>query len=592
MIFRRAILLAALLLFATSTVSVADALMGRYGPDQRSYSAESIKLPLALNWEHTTNKFENNPVAPVVAGNTCYFASGDRVYAIDLETGIIKWKYPADQPLGAQVRGTPALADGMVYFGSSDGNFYCISGDTGTFQWAYQTRGSIRCPPVILNGKIYFGADDNSVYAIDAGTGDAGWPSPFVAKDDFAIGIAISNDMIVAPCMDGMLYGISMAGRKRWETRLPLAPVSTSPIIVESAAAMAVGDVVYGIAVRSGQLRWTIRLPSEVATTPASDGSVIYIPCKDKNIYAYTLAGRKPILKWTQPADLGTTPMSSPVVATVPSVDSEGNAVTETVLFVTGQKGVVACFSADSGSLKWRYMIAPSPTYGSPYTDAASPPTVANGRLLVVTDDGVLHCFSPSASDNEPPVVYDMKPANASVIPAAPPLKFSAVVYDIGSGVDFSTVTMSIDGQSVDFKPEFSTSTITCSIDAGPTGKAAKRLSDGVHTVAVTAKDYVGNLLNHEWLVYADSRLQPPKRALTEDTGKRGKEPLREPTPLYNRNRGGRPSNYYQPSGMDTPPPPPVSPMPDGGGGSPTMPSVPRRGADHVPEAPVMADAD
>lgn len=589
MIFKRAIFLAALLVITSNTVSVADCLMGRYDPEQRSNSAEKITLPIALNWEYTANKFDNNPASPVVSGSTCFFASGDRVYAIDLETGNLKWKYPADQPLGGQVRGTPAIYDGKVYFGSGDGNLYCVDGDTGTFQWAYQTRGSVRCPPVILNGKVYFGSDDNSIYAVDAETGDLGWAKPFTAKDDFAVGLAVGNDMIVGACMDGNVYGISISGRLRWAYRLPLAPLNTSPILIESVAAMAVGNMIYGISTRGGQLRWTISLPAEAAATPASDGATIYIPCRDKKIYAYTLTGRKPTIKWTQPADLGTNPLSSPVIASVPGVDSEGKPDEESVLFVTGGKGIIACYSADSGSLKWRYMIAPSPTFGAAYTDAASSPTVANGTLTVVTDDGVLHCFSPNAPDNEAPVAYDYKPANASVIPAAPPIKLSAVIYDIGSGVDFSTVTMTLDGQSVDFKTDFSTSTITCTIEATAGNKAAKRLSDGIHTIAVTAKDYAGNLLNQDWLVYADSRLQPPKRALTEDAGKRAKEPPRNPNSRYNPNSRGRGYNRSTSPGAggDTPPPPPSPP-----GGPPFMPSPPTRGAAPVPDGPDVADAN
>ena len=561
MILKRAILLAALLIMIANSAYGVDCLMGRYEPEQSSNTSEKLKLPLALDWEYTGNKFDNNPASPVVAGRLCVFSCGDRVYGVDLDTGNLKWRYPSEQGLGGAVKVTPAISGGSVYFAAADGNLYCISADTGTFKWAYQTRGAIRCPPVINDGVVYVGADDNSLYAIDAESGDAVWAKPFTVKDDIATGIAVGSGMIIFASLDGNIYFISENGAKlRQMDRLPSAPTKSSPVIVDNVAIMAVGSIMRGYTVRSGQFRWSINLESEVAATPAVSGSDIYVPCRDKKIYAYTFTGRSLVQKWVKPAEeLDAIPMSSPVVA-------------GETLFVTGARGVIAAFSTVDGTLKWRYVIAPSPitTPGIDFTDAASSPTIANGTLTVLTDDGVLHCFSSTSPDNQPPDAINVKPMNGIAMSGAPPITMSAILYDIGSGVDFLTASISLDGQPVAHKVDLSKSTITYETEYGAAGKSVKSLSDGMHVISVTAKDYAGNLLKKEWFFIADSSLPPPRRATVPvEEGKKTKAPA---TKRPSRNIPTPPS---APGGQGNPgiPGPPPMPPSFGGPGTPPAPT-------------------
>ncbi len=560
MTYKPVAMAAALLILASGCAFSADCLMGRYEPSQASYTPETLSLPLILNWEYVGNKFENNPASPVVSGNTVVFACGDRVYGVDLATGSLKWRYPSDQGLAGSVKSTPAIYNGNVYFGAGD-NLYCIDLSTGSFRWAYQTRGAIRCAPVVQDGVIYFGSDDNCLYAIDGDTGEPRW-KPFMSRDDIAIGVAVGSGMAVVSSMDGNTYGVlASSGKLRWQPfRLPVAPTDTSPAISENIAIVAVGSVMYGMSARSGQVRWMVQLPAEVAATPAALGFDIFVPCRDKKLYAYSTTGRQPTLKWAEPADIGATPMSSPTVA--------GD-----VVWVTGAKGAIAAFSVVDGTLKWRYTAAPSAvtTPSAAYCDAASSPTVANGALLVLTDDGVLRCFTPDAADNIAPGLYMATPKNATIMSGAPPIKLSAVLYDVGSGVDPSTVSMMLDGQPVetsdpDKKPLFDVSTGAVSYETpmGGSGKQAVTLKDGVHTITVAARDYAGNQLTESWFIVADSSLPPPRRvAPPAETGKKTKEP--KPRPVPTPPSFPQPNTPPTPPGVEAPPPPPPPPAPGPG---------------------------
>lgn len=550
MILRRAAFVVCLLVLALGAGLCDDAIMGRYNSQQMSYTPEVVELPLMLSWQYTAAKYNKNTASPVVAGDSCYFATGDSVYCVDLFSGNLKWRYPQEQSLTSTVKATPTVYGENLYFGTGDGKLYCLNAESGTFEWFFETRAALRCPPVVDEGIMYLGSDDNSIYAIDAETGDSLWPKPFAARDDFANGIAVGAGMIVGSSMDGNIYGINQSsGKLRWIFRMPSAPVKTSPIMADNVTIMALGNFLYGLTTRSGQTRWMVQLPSDVTTTPATDGSNVYVTCQDKKLYCYSIIGRTPALKWTQPADIGGVCSSSPTVA-------------GELVFVTAARGIIAAFSTLDGSLKWRYIAAPSGinSPGATYTDASTSPIVANGSLLVLTDDGVLNCFTQTAPDTTAPDYYYLTPVNGVRMSGAPPIKVSVALWDAGSGVDFSSATLMLDGESKEITTDYVTSTVSFTTEAGDSKSPVKPLKDGVHIITLTVKDYAGNLLTKEWNFVADSKMPPPRRIIKEPT-----KSTKEPTPV-DRSRFRRteeqPSaenQQYQP-GAAPPPPPPMPP--------------------------------
>ena len=544
MILRRSVLLACLLMVVSSLGICDNATMGRYNPQQNSFTTEKLEPPLILSWEFTGTKFRGNPAAPVVADDTCYFACGDRVYALDVESGNLKWKYPQDQSLTSVVKATPTIIEDKLYFGTVDGKLYCLDSKTGAFQWFFETHGALRCPPITEEGITYLGCDDNSIYTIDAATGDMVWSKPFVARDDFANGIAVGAGMVVGSSMDGNVYFVNASsGKLRQMFRIPGAPVKTSPIMIDNVTIMAVGNVMYGLTTRSGQRKWMVQLPSEVACTPSSDGSDVFVACNNKKLYCYNVSGRIPALRWTEPADIGGAALSSPTIA-------------DRIVYVTASHGVVSAFSVDDGTLKWRYVFMPSATNLSSTgaMDASSSPIVANGSLFVLTDDGVLHCFTKAAPDTTPPDVYGASPENGKQLNGSPPIRFSSIIYDQGSGVDFSSAQMTLDGAAVDLTPDFASGSVSYVFDVVDAQTAIKPLADGVHTVTLAVKDYAGNENKVVWTFTANHMLPPPKKAaVSKPVGKNTKAPDTS-RPRWSSNRGNAPQGGNE---AEMPPPPP-----------------------------------
>ena len=75
-----------------------------------------------------------------------------------------------------RIDSSPAVVNGVVYFGSGDGNVYALNASTGAKLWSlYHRRRSVISSPAVANGVVYIGSDDDNVYALNASTGAKLW---------------------------------------------------------------------------------------------------------------------------------------------------------------------------------------------------------------------------------------------------------------------------------------------------------------------------------------------------------------------------------------------------------------------------------
>jgi outer membrane protein assembly factor BamB len=62
----------------------------------------------------------------------------------------IKWAFQAEGP----IRGSAAIADGAIYFGSADGFLYALDKEDGDLRWKFQTGGAIAGAPTIAGSTV------------------------------------------------------------------------------------------------------------------------------------------------------------------------------------------------------------------------------------------------------------------------------------------------------------------------------------------------------------------------------------------------------------------------------------------------------
>lgn len=497
MILRRTAFLMLISVFLLQPVFCADWPMSRKDSTQRGVADEELKLPLGLAWQYNTVKAPGNPSAPAVVNGVVYFASADRVYAVDAETGTLKWRFPDEQSLPNVVRSSPAVSSGAVYFGCGDGNLYAVSAEDGSFLWAFATGGAVRSSPIISGETVFVGSDDDHLYAVNAETGESIWgPYGFRTRGDIPNAPAASSGVVCFASTDLHIYGAGQpTGKTLWAYRTISAAAKSSPVIVDNTVYIGAGSVIYGLSLRSGLQKLGITLPSPVSGTPAFSERDMYVVCRDKKLYAYTITGRVAKPKWPEPVDLTFTPTCGATVA--------GDLV-----FVAGERGVLAAFSTEDGSIKWRYVMAPAWVGGSTndYTNAASSPVIANGRLYVLTDDGALHCFSSEIADSTAPEVFNVWPAQSMETSGSPPIQFFATVMDLGTGINPDSIQLELNKNRLDHTLDFMTSTISAATEVT---QPIKSLPDGRQTVLVRVSDWMGNTTQHEWSFIVNNRLRP-----------------------------------------------------------------------------------
>lgn len=189
-------------LFFSSSTNAADWPTWRNNAQRTAATSEQLADALHLQWSQQLGPLKpawpedpriqfDNHYEPVIVGQTLYVGSSrnDSVRAIDLSTGAQKWLFYANGP----VRFAPIVSGKNVYFAADDGHFYCLNSDDGTLRWKFRAAPNnrkalanerlssvwpIRGGAVLSDGKIYFTCgvwpfEGTFLYTLDAQTGEA-----------------------------------------------------------------------------------------------------------------------------------------------------------------------------------------------------------------------------------------------------------------------------------------------------------------------------------------------------------------------------------------------------------------------------------
>lgn len=554
-----AILVSAMLLCGKGAQAV-DWTLPRGDSQLTNSTLEPFDPGLTLAWEHFTSAFPNNPSQPVAVGNSVFFATGNRVYCLDVSTGARRWSYPAEQPMPSQIRTSLAYYQGRIYFGANDGLLYAISASDGRTLWTYATGGPIRSSPMIADGRLYIGSGDRALHCVDAETGEPFWLGGFRTRDDVTSIAAVSSGLVIFVSRDTFVYAANaQTGRLRWSFRLPVPALNIEPVVSGENVYIGAGTLFTALGVRSGVRRWSVTFPAEIAASPAIRDQVLFIPLRNRQMYAMQTNGR---VLWSQPVDTVYSTRCSPLVA--------GNSV-----IVATDKGLISAFDVETGQLQWRYMVFPA-TQGdrqlSANNNIVASPIWANGALYVLPDDGGLRSFRPNAPDNTGPEAFYLVPNPGTVVSGSPPLRFSVQLMDAGSGVDASSVVLTLNGTPLEHTYDPSTGIVSY---VTPFAETQVPLPDGRHSVQVTATDWKGNTSTTSWSFTVDNSLPRP-RVRTVRPAAAPPQQQEDRTNRWDRGRGrgdngnqgtAQPRHDDPSADMGPPPPPPPPPTPGGPGG-------------------------
>ncbi len=236
------------------------------------YAGQGPRQFHGLKWKFATgNRIVSSPVW---SDGVLFFGSDDgNVYAVDAATGRQNWKYSTGGPAPS----SPAVADGRVYFGSYDGRFYAVDARTGKLKWKFTTEGERRfeakglhgmqpknqtfpdpydvylSSPVAAQGAVYFDSGDGNLYALDTALGELRWK--FQTGDVVHASPAYADGTLYFGSWDSFFYAVDAAtGHEKWRFQGGQDPQTHNQVGFQS--------------------------------SPAVVDGVVYTGCRDSNVYA------------------------------------------------------------------------------------------------------------------------------------------------------------------------------------------------------------------------------------------------------------------------------------------------------------------
>ena len=365
---------------------------GGQGPQGQSATTGGLPSGLVPAWIART-------AGPVVASaaivqDTVYVGSQDGyLYALDLETGALRWRYR----IGAPISSAPAVAADKVFVGCDDGAVYCFlaEGDkrlteerVGCQLWRFPTDGPVAGSPLVtFSGRAVFGSEDGSLYAVDGASGRKIWEfatgKPIVAspvKSENPVPVVsdkgsgtVERDVIFCASENGSLYALGERdGSVLWSFSTG-APLRTSPIVTaKKVVAVNQDGRAVALDVRNGREIWTQTLPGAPGGSPAIDEKRVIVPLVSGQLVGLSLATGD--AEWS--AQLPGGAESAPV------------AVQSAALYLGSTNGHLYAVDRSSGAIKWDFQA------GGPISAS---PAVAHGKLVCGSRDGSVYAFAGSA---------------------------------------------------------------------------------------------------------------------------------------------------------------------------------------------------
>jgi outer membrane protein assembly factor BamB len=263
---------------------------------------------------------------------------------LDAQTGKLIWRF---QSQGKEIPAPPTVANGIVYFGSTDGNVYAVNADNGTQLWEFTTDGTILGSPTVDNGVVYAGSDNGSLYALDAQTGNKLWSYHAAPGNEI-----VSVETVTVA--NGSIYGTSSNNTSH--------------------------SFAFAVDAKTGAQTWIQQVNNELLSAPQfSDGKLYVVTA------ALTQAGKSTSIEShldVFDAASGSLPQQTSqdtesINANIPRLGTP--TVANGVVFYSALNGNVSAVSAGTAAVQWKH------SFGG-QIDAA--PQVANGFVYVGVSNG------------------------------------------------------------------------------------------------------------------------------------------------------------------------------------------------------------
>ena len=210
-----------------------------------------------------------------------------------------------------------------------------------TQKWAINLDGPIQSTPLLVEDALYVSSSDGKCYALELAKGKKRWTFP--TKGQFLASPVLNGNTLYVGSTDHFLYALdSSSGRQKWKYDTG-GPVFATAAVAQGIVCVGAKGRIVGVDINSGKMKWEVPTAALFQSRAATDGNAFYLGGWDNTLYA---------------------------------------------------------IDALSGNTRWTVRMGydKNKKLTPAYSPAISSPTLANGRVFICSNDGLLHALNAQTS--------------------------------------------------------------------------------------------------------------------------------------------------------------------------------------------------
>ncbi len=226
--------------------------------------------------------------SPVISdGKVFITGSSGKCYALGLNDGRLLW---SNKMIDGFVETIPLIYRGLLIFGTWNNHLYAIDTETGVIKWTWNNGYTNRmlspaaCVPVATGGRVFVVAPDRKMACLDVLTGELIWHSDLggiTVRE--SMGITADSSMVLAKTMNGVIIGVDVRGKEGrvvWKSDFNIGYDIAPGVITEKEGVIFIPSdkgIIHAASRTDGSLLWSHRISSCLINNivPLDDGSLI-----------------------------------------------------------------------------------------------------------------------------------------------------------------------------------------------------------------------------------------------------------------------------------------------------------------------------
>ncbi len=350
-----------------STFAAQDSNWGMFRGSQSLTGIAAITLPSPLKLRWSFQAKDSIESSAAIVDGVVYVGSMDNsLYAIDLATGKLRWRYNA---AGAIQESSPCVRNGIVYVGDLNGILHAVDAVTGKVRWTFKTESEIKSSPNCYGDRVYFGSYDQNLYCLSANVGALIWKysteGPIHSTPSIDKGI-----VYISGCDETFRAINAVTGKQVFSLPLGSYASASAALGNERAYVGTFGNEVLGIDLQRRLIQWTYKHPTRnfpFYSSAAATANHIILGGRDKIVHCLDPKTGKELWSYSTRARIESSPL-----------------ISGARIFIGSNDGRLYELDLVSGKNIWEFNA------GAPLSAS---PAAAENSLVIGSQDGMLYCF-------------------------------------------------------------------------------------------------------------------------------------------------------------------------------------------------------